>query len=42
MLKIPVVNTIWRNTVISALVRMPGPDWAPLIRYRDHTWKLQK
>lgn len=42
MLKIPILNTLWRNTVISALVRMPGPDWAPLIRYRDHGWKLQK
>jgi len=22
--------------VMSALVRFPGPDWAPVIRYRNH------
>jgi hypothetical protein len=42
MMKIPVLKVVWRNTVSSALVRMPGPDWAPVIRYRDHTWKLQQ
>jgi hypothetical protein len=26
----------------AALVRVHGPDWVPLIRYRGHTWKLQK
>src|SRR5215467_7779219 len=41
MLKTPVLNTVWRNTVMSALTRMPGPDWAPLIRYRNHTWTLR-
>jgi glycosyltransferase involved in cell wall biosynthesis len=38
MLKIPVLSVLWRNTVSSALVRCPGPDWAPVIRYRNHTW----
>jgi glycosyltransferase involved in cell wall biosynthesis len=42
MLKIPVVSVLWRNTVVSALVRWPGPDWAPVIRYRNHTWTLQR
>ncbi len=41
MLKIPVLNVVWRNTVESALTRMPGPDWAPLIRYRNHAWTLR-
>lgn len=41
MLKVPVVNAIWRNTVSSALVRCPGPDWAPVIRYRDHGWSFR-
>ena len=41
MLKVPILNVLWRNTVISALTRMPGPDWAPLIRYRNHTWTLR-
>jgi glycosyltransferase involved in cell wall biosynthesis len=39
--KIPVLNVLWRNIVMSALTRMPGPDWAPLIRYRNHTWTLR-
>jgi glycosyltransferase involved in cell wall biosynthesis len=38
VLKVPVLNVLWRNTVMSALVRFPGPDWAPVIRYRNHTW----
>jgi glycosyltransferase involved in cell wall biosynthesis len=41
ILKIPVLNVLWRNTVMSALVRFPGPDWAPVIRYRDHTWTIR-
>jgi glycosyltransferase involved in cell wall biosynthesis len=40
ILKVPVLSVIWRNTVSSALVRLPAPDWAPVIRYRNHTWKL--
>jgi hypothetical protein len=36
-----VLNVLWRNTVMSALVRFPGPDWAPVIRYRDHTWTIR-
>jgi hypothetical protein len=42
MLKIPLLSVLWRNTVMSALVRCPGPDWAPVIRYRNHIWTLQK
>jgi glycosyltransferase involved in cell wall biosynthesis len=41
ILKIPIVNVLWRNTVMSALVRFPGPDWAPVIRYRNHTWTIR-
>ena len=41
MLKVPILNVLWRNTVMSALTRIPGPDWAPLIRYRDHTWTFR-
>ena len=40
ILKIPVLNVLWRNTVMSALVRFPGPDWAPVIRYRNRTWTV--
>lgn len=40
MLKVPILNVLWSNSVMSALTRMPGPDWAPLIRYRNQTWTL--
>jgi hypothetical protein len=40
ILRIPVLSVLWRNTVTSALVRLPGPDWAPVIRYRNHTWSI--
>jgi glycosyltransferase involved in cell wall biosynthesis len=40
ILRVPVLNVLWRNTVMSALVRFPGPDWAPVIRYRNHTWTI--
>jgi glycosyltransferase involved in cell wall biosynthesis len=40
ILKIPVLSALWRNTVTSALMRLPGPDWAPVIRYRNHTWSI--
>jgi glycosyltransferase involved in cell wall biosynthesis len=41
VLKAPVLNVLWRNTVSSALVRLPGPDWAPVIRYRNNTWTIR-
>ena len=41
ILKVPVLNVLWRNTVLSALVRFPGPDWAPVIRYLNHTWTIR-
>jgi glycosyltransferase involved in cell wall biosynthesis len=41
ILKIPVLNVMWRNTVMSALVRFPGPDWAPVIRYHNHGWTIR-
>jgi hypothetical protein len=41
ILKVPVLNVLWRNTVMSALVRFPGPDWAPVIRYRNHGWTIR-
>lgn len=41
ILKIPVLNALWRNTVMSALVRFPGPDRPPVIRYRKRTWSVR-
>jgi glycosyltransferase involved in cell wall biosynthesis len=41
ILKVPVLNVLWRNTVMSAMARFPGPDWAPVIRYRNDTWTIR-
>jgi glycosyltransferase involved in cell wall biosynthesis len=38
VLRVPVLNVLWRNTVMSAMARLPGPDWAPVIRYRNNSW----
>jgi glycosyltransferase involved in cell wall biosynthesis len=41
MLRTPVLNPLWRNTVLSALSRLPGPDWPPVIRYKRQRWILR-
>jgi len=41
VVKIPLLNVLWKNTVASAFTRLPGPDWAPVIRYRNHGWTLE-
>jgi glycosyltransferase involved in cell wall biosynthesis len=41
ILRIPVLNFLWRNTVMSAMLRLPGPDWAPVIRYKKKRWILR-
>jgi glycosyltransferase involved in cell wall biosynthesis len=41
VLKVPVLNVVWRNTVMSAMARLPGPDWAPVIRYRNNIWTIR-
>ena len=38
MLRTPVLRTLWKETVMSALIRLRGPDWAPVIRYRHDKW----
>jgi glycosyltransferase involved in cell wall biosynthesis len=40
ILEIPVLKNFWRNTVISALMRLPGPDLPPVIRRRGSRWVL--
>jgi glycosyltransferase involved in cell wall biosynthesis len=40
-LRVPALNVLWRNTVMTLLTRLPGPDWAPVIRYGNHTWTLR-
>jgi len=41
ILTVPALNAIWRHTVMSALLRMPGPDQPPVIEYRSR-WALRK
>lgn len=38
---IPILRGIWRRTAIKALHQMPGPDWAPIIEYRDAEWRMR-
>ncbi|HEV2523226.1 MAG TPA: glycosyltransferase family 2 protein [Candidatus Acidoferrales bacterium] len=40
VLKVPLLNVLWRHTVESALIRLPAPDLAPRIRYRNNRWTL--
>jgi glycosyltransferase involved in cell wall biosynthesis len=41
MLRVPVLKFLWRNTVMSAMLRLPGPDWPPVIRYKRQRWILR-
>ncbi len=41
ILELPVLKTLWRETVVSALMRVPGPDLPPVIRRRDSRWVLE-
>ncbi|MBV9087045.1 MAG: glycosyltransferase [Acidobacteriaceae bacterium] len=35
ILGVPALGALWRHTVMSALLRMPGPDQPPVIEYRS-------
>ena len=39
--KVPVVTGGWRQLVLGGLKRLPGPDWAPTIRYRRGKWEMR-
>jgi glycosyltransferase involved in cell wall biosynthesis len=39
---IPVVRGIWRILVMDSLYRLPGPDWAPVIKFPGDKWRLYK
>jgi hypothetical protein len=35
ILGVPALGALWRHTLMSALLRMPGPDQPPVIEYRS-------
>ena len=39
--KVPLVAGAWRQIVVGALKRVPGPDWPPIIRYRKDKWEMR-
>ncbi len=41
MQRIPVAKTLWRLLVMSALKRLPGPDWPPVIKFKNQHWVLR-
>jgi hypothetical protein len=41
VISIPILRGIWLRTAIKALHQMPGPDWAPIIEYRDAQWRMR-
>ncbi len=32
---------LWRLLVMSALKRLPGPDWPPVIKFKNQHWVLR-
>lgn len=39
--RVPVLGKGWRRLVIGGLKGLPGPDWAPVIRYRKEKWEMK-
>lgn len=43
MMRIPGARKIWKDVVMRALYRMPGPDWTPRIKFNHRKgWELEK
>lgn len=40
ILRIPVLSRFWRQSVIQALLRLPGPDLPPVIHFRESRWVI--
>lgn len=38
---VPLVRRGWRELVMGGLKRLPGPDLAPVIRYRKEKWEMK-
>lgn len=39
--RIPKVRGLWQRFVMKGLYRFPGPDWPPVIEYRNDKWALR-
>lgn len=39
---IPKVRWLWRHIVINGLYKLSGPDWAPVIEYRENKWVFRR
>lgn len=39
--KVPVLSRAWQEVIMGALKRVPGPDWTPVIRYRNQRWEMK-
>jgi hypothetical protein len=39
---IPIVRGMWRILVMNSLYRLPGPDWAPIIKFPGDKWTLYR
>jgi len=37
---IPKVRVLWQRAIINGLYRIPGPDWPPVIKYREKNWVI--
>lgn len=37
---VPKLRVLWNRTIMHALYRLPGPDWAPVIRFQHDKWKI--
>jgi glycosyltransferase involved in cell wall biosynthesis len=42
MQRTPKVRWFWKRLVTNPLYRLPGPDWAPVIRYEGDKWKFSR
>jgi hypothetical protein len=39
---VPKLRGLWNRTALRALYLLPGPDWAPVIKYQHDTWKISR
>jgi glycosyltransferase involved in cell wall biosynthesis len=39
--RIPILRKVWRLLVMKGLIRLPGPDWPPVIKFRRDKWTVR-